>query len=127
MSTAAEERFEGTRGVARLWYGLLAGAAAWKLQLVVNYAVVPWACWHRVEFVNHLASFAMAALALSGAWVAWGSWKATGEGWDTDPGGVLGRSRFMALGGMALSGFLALVILGQWIPNLMLSPCDGIH
>ncbi|HEV2733284.1 MAG TPA: hypothetical protein VGV85_00550 [Longimicrobiaceae bacterium] len=126
MSTGAEERFEGTRGVARLWYGVLAGAAAWKLQLVVNYAVVPYACWQRMEFINHAASFAMVLLALSGAWVAWGSWKATGASLDTDPGGTLGRSRFMALGGMALSGFLALIILGQWIPNLLLSPCDGI-
>ena len=122
----AEERFHEPRGLAALWYGLLIGAVAWKLQLVVNYAVVPYACWNRVEFVNHAASFAMLALALSGCWVAWGSWKKTGEGTDMEMGGVVGRSRFMALGGMALSGLFALMILGQWIPNLVLSPCDGL-
>lgn len=126
-TSAAEERFTQPRGVARLWYGMLAGAAAWKLQLVVNYAVVPYACWHRVEALNHLASLATFVLALSGAWVAWGSWKETGGGWDADDlGGPVGRSRFMALGGMALGALFALLILGQWVPNLFLSPCDGI-
>jgi len=123
---ATEERFTQTRGVARLWYGVLIGAAAWKLQLVVNYALVPYACWHRVEIVNHGASLATFLLALTGAWVAWGSWKETGEDFDTELGGPVGRSRFMALGGMALSALFALLILGQWIPNLFLSPCDGL-
>ena len=36
------------------------------------------------------------------------------------------RNIILALGGIVLSGYLALVILAQWIPNLLLSPCDGI-
>jgi Co/Zn/Cd efflux system component len=122
----AEERFTEPRGQAALWYGLLIGAVAWKLQLVVNYTVVPYACWNRVEFLNHAASFAMLALALSGCWVAWGSWKKAGESRDMEMGGVLGRSRFMAAAGLGLNALFALMILGQWLPNLMLSPCDGI-
>jgi hypothetical protein len=125
MATS-EEAFAHPGGPARLWYGLLIAPAAWKLQLVVNYAVVPYACWHRVEWVNHLASFAMAALALSGAWVSWGSWKRTGGSLQTDVGGPVGRSGFLALLGVGLSALLALHILGQWIPNLFLSPCDGL-
>lgn len=121
-----EERFQEPRGLAALWYGLLAGAVAWKLQLVVNYAVVPYACWNRVEFLNHAASFATLALALSGCWVAWRTWRRMGTSDDLEMGGVVGRSRFMAVGGLALSGMFALLILGQWLPNLMLSACDGL-
>ena len=124
--SAAEERLAEPRSAAALWYGVLAGAFAWKLQLVVNYAVVPYACWHRFELMNHLASLATFFLALSGAWVAWRSWKRAGEEWDTERGGLVGRSRFMALGGLALSLLFALLILGQWIRNLLLSPCDGL-
>ncbi|HEX8211538.1 MAG TPA: hypothetical protein VF584_15305 [Longimicrobium sp.] len=121
-----EERFLQTGGQGRLWYGVLIGVVAWKLQLVVNYALVPYACWHRAEWMNHLASFAMIALALSGAWVSWGSWKRMGGSLDTSVGGPVGRGSFMALSGIALNALLALHILGQWLPNLFLSACDGL-
>lgn len=121
-----EERFHQPRALAALWYGLLAGAVAWKLQLVVNYAVVPYACWNRVEILNHAASLLTFSLALSGCWVAWRTWKQAGKDGDVEAGGIVGRSRFMAVGGLALSALFALMILGQWLPNLMLSPCDGI-
>lgn len=123
---APEERFTRPAGLLALWYGLLAGAFAWKLQLVVNYAVVPYACWHRAEGLGHLASFAAAALAATGVWVAWRNWKRAGGGMETERGGVTVRGRFMALCGMVLSGYFVLLILGQWLPNLLLSPCDGI-
>jgi hypothetical protein len=122
----SEEAFIAPTGGLRLWYGTLIGAFAWKLQLVVNYAVVPYACWHRAEWINHVASFAMGALALTGCWVSWRSWQRTGGGWETDVGGPVGRARFMALCGIALSALFAFHILGQWIPNLFLSPCDGL-
>lgn len=110
----------------RLWYGVLAGAAAWKLQLVVNYALNPYACWHRAEVLGHLASFIAAALAATGVWVAWGIWKRAGKGMETEHGGTVVRARWMALTGIALSAYFVLLILGQWLPNLLLSPCDGI-
>ena len=122
----SEEGFVQPGASMHLWYGVLIGAVAWKLQLVVNYAVVPYACWHRVEWVNHLASFAMASLALSGAWVSWRNWQRMGGSFDTSVGGPAGRSGFMALCGIALNALFALHILGQWIPNLFLSPCDGL-
>ena len=65
-------------------------------------------------------------LSLSGGWVAWGIWKETGESYETELGGPTGRSRLLAISGMVFSLFFALIILGQWIPNLLLSPCDGI-
>ncbi|HEX2191350.1 MAG TPA: hypothetical protein VHG51_20735 [Longimicrobiaceae bacterium] len=125
-ATAAEERFTQPRGLARLWYAVLVGAAAWKLQLVVNYALVPYACWQRAEWMLHVASFVPMLLAATGGWVGWKIWKETGEGTDTALGGPEGRSRFMALSAMALSALFVLVILGQWIPDLLLGACDGI-
>lgn len=126
MTEVAEERFSEPREILMLWYGLLVGAGAWKLQLVVNYALVPYACWHDLSLLMHAASAATVLLAASGAWVAWGRWKETGVEDDSALGGPLGRSRFMAISGVVLSAFFVFLILGQWIPNLLLSPCDGI-
>lgn len=125
-ATAAEERFTEPRGLLRLWYAVLIGAAAWKLQLVVNYALVPYACWQRAEWMLHAASFAPALLAASGGWVGWKIWKETGGGTELETGGPTGRSRFMALSAIALSALFVLLILGQWIPDLLLGACDGI-
>lgn len=126
MTTATQARESELPRTRELMYGLLIGAVAWKLQLMINYSLVPFACWRDLGVLIHLASLTMTLLALSGAWIAWGSWKRMGEGWEMELGGPLGRSRFMALSGIALSGFFALLIVGQWIPNLLLSPCDGI-
>lgn len=127
MTTTAEERFSEPRGLATLWYGFLIGPIAWKLQLVVNYSLVPYACWHDLSILIHLASLLTLLLVLSGVWVAWRSWRGTGEGYEMESGdAAFSRSRFMAISGVALSAFFALIVLGQWIPNLLLSPCDGI-
>lgn len=110
----------------RLWVGFLSGLIAWKLQLMVNYALVPYACWQGLTALIHLASGATLVLALGAAAVAWRSWRRLGEGVEMESGGVTGRSRFMALSGVALGLFFGLLILGQWLPNLLLGPCDGI-
>jgi hypothetical protein len=110
----------------RLWFGFLAGVLAWKLQLMVNYALVPYACWQALVALIHVASVVTLALALGGAVVAWGSWRRLGEGVEMESGGIASRSRFLALSGVALGLFFALLILGQWLPNLLLGPCDGI-
>jgi hypothetical protein len=127
-----EDHYSGTRGAAVLWFGFLGGAAAWKGQLMVNYMLVPYACWHGLSITIHLASLAFLLLALWAGWTAWGSWQETGGhprgegGYDRTVSATMGRSRFMAVSGVIMSAYFALVILGQWIPNLLLSPCFGI-
>lgn len=127
MTTAAERRFSEPKGLAVLWYGILVGPVGWKLQLVVNYSLVPYACWHDLSILVHAASLLTLLLVLSGVPVAWRSWRRTGEEYETESGdATFTRARFMALSGVALSAFFALVVFGQWIPNVVLSPCDGI-
>lgn len=132
-----EDRYERPGGVLLLWFGFLGGAAAWKMQLVANYMLVPYACWHDLSILIHAASLVFFLMALAAGWLSWGRWKdtdrapreATGQTvpyYDTDAGGVLGRTRFMALSGLIINPFFALIILGQWLPNLILSPCHGI-
>lgn len=127
-----EDRYNETRKVGRLWWGFLGGMLAWKLHLMVSYMLVPYACWHDMSIAIDLGSLATLLLALSAAWVAWGTWKEVGGhplgegGYDESTSTVIGRTRFMAVSGVIVGLFSALVILGQWIPNLVLSPCHGV-
>jgi hypothetical protein len=126
QQASKEERIAGGKIQPMLWYGVFIGIVAWKLQLVTNYALFPFLCWHRLEIVNHVLSLFFLVLALSGAYVAFRAWRHMGEAEDLTRGGVIGRSRAQAVFGIALSLYFALVIIGQWIPNVVLSACDGI-
>jgi hypothetical protein len=122
----ALRRYDEAGGIGRLWYAFLAGILAWKLQLMVIYGLVPYACWNGLHWLIHVATALTIVMSLSGAWVGFLAWRESGGGTDTDGRIVIGRSRFMALSGMILGIFFAFVIFGQWLPNLMLGACDGI-
>jgi hypothetical protein len=129
---ALEDRYNEKGRVGWLWWGFLGGFVAWKLHLMASYMLVPYACWHDLSFTIDLASLATLLIALHAAWVSWGIWKEVGGhplgegGYDETVSPVIGRTRFLAVSGVIIGAFSALVILGQWIPNLVLSPCHGI-
>jgi hypothetical protein len=107
-----------------LWLCVLAGPFAWVLSEQLSYALTPTACAQGSHFLLHLASLGTLPLALAGAALAWSRWKRVPEG-STEKGETEGsRIRFMALFGMTAGTFFALVILAEWIPNLVLGVCD---
>jgi hypothetical protein len=136
MRSGVEERVEGLysepRGYALLLFAFFGGAIAWKAQLLVNYSIVAHACWHDLGILIHLASLVCLLVAGGAGWASWKVWRESDAGEDGEGendrtlGGQVGRTRFMAASGLAMSAFFALMILGQWIPNLLLSPCFGI-
>lgn len=119
----ALRHFDRGRGIAALWFGMLAGPAAWFLHLNVSYALVRYICLNGGRWLLHLTTGVTLVLAAAGVWVAWRSWKRMGEPAVTRGPGTLGRSRFMALGGLGLSAFFLAIILLGWLPGLVLDPC----
>ena len=107
-----------------LWAGLLLAPAAFLLNLEVAYALVPSACSTGTRVPMHIVHLVCLLLAAAGALTAWRSWRLTGETWPGGAGGRLSRSRFMAGVGLLLSLFIVMVIMAQWIPSLVLSPCQ---
>jgi hypothetical protein len=107
-----------------LWTGLLLPPAAFLLNLELAYALVPNACSSGNELSVHLVHLVCLALAVFGGVTAWRFWRRSGETWPGDEGGPVARSRFMAGLGFLTSALFALVILAQWIPSFMLSPCQ---
>jgi hypothetical protein len=112
------------REVRALWAGLLLAPAAFLLNLEVAYALVPTACSTGTRLLMHVVHLVCLFLAAAGALTAWRSWKSTGETWPGGAGGRLSRSRFMAGVGLLLSLFIVMVIVAQWIPSFVLSPCQ---
>ena len=112
--------------LAALWIGVLAGPVLWAANLEVNYALSYNACEQRNAWMLHLSAAVSVALI---AVAALNAWRARPEGTDdaepsTDPRDTaVVRARFMAVGGLALCVWFALVILATDIPVLVLKPC----
>ena len=107
-----------------LWAGLLLAPTAFLLNLELAYAVVPHACSSQNRLPVHLVHLVCLAIALVGGAFALRSWRYCGETWPGEEGGPVSRSRFMAGLGLLLSVLFALVIVAQWIPSFVLSPCQ---
>jgi hypothetical protein len=123
---AEVERLRRPRGMAALWFALLAGPLAWMLGLNAQYSFVRLACAKGSMLYLHGVTVATLALALAGAWVAWREWHRAGRGWPDEGGGTLPRSRFMAVLGLMGGALFGLAIVAQWLANVFLNPCMGI-
>jgi hypothetical protein len=125
MTEPVAERFSRTRGKLALWAGLLVPPAAWMLHLLVSYSLQRYICRTGAVWLFHLTTAATLLPVIAVGWVAWRAWRDTGAPRETTGSGVLGRSRFMALSGVALSIAFAVLILVEWIPVYLLDPCGG--
>jgi hypothetical protein len=117
----------GGRAVA-LWIGVLAGPLAWSALLETNYVLSYVACEQRHTWMLHLATAIALALVAGAAWLTWVASPSLGYNSErdasTDPvDTAIIRARFMAIGGLALCAWFALVIIATEIPVLVLHPC----
>lgn len=120
----ADQRYTSRRGLIELWTGMVLAPLAWTLHLNVSYILAGMTCDSSANLVMIGGSVAFFAMAAVGLWYAWGSYRKTGSEWPSgDQDGVLIRSRFIAISGIALSGLSMLLIIAQTIPMLVLPPC----
>jgi hypothetical protein len=108
---------------------MLAGPAAWAALLETNYVLSYVACEQRQTWMLHLAAAVALALVAGAAAI---TWRAAPHGLtyegerdvSTDPvDTAVIRARFMAIGGLALCAWFAVVIVAMEIPVLVLNPC----
>jgi hypothetical protein len=107
-----------------LWIGLLGGPIAWLLYLQVSYTLAPSACIAGNKNVLAIATIIALIATLAITFVSWRAWHASGANSVTDEGGVLGRSRFMALSGLGISVLSVLLVVASAIPIIVLGACD---
>lgn len=117
-------------GTPRLWAGWFTAIGAWGLHLFLSYSFVEWYCRNmevisglNAKVILHSLTALCFLLALFGGWLALSSLlqlQNRKQGLDNT---LFSRSRFMAVSGILLSLFLAVIILVQGLPNLVLLPC----
>jgi hypothetical protein len=109
-------------GAVLLLTGVLLPPTAWFLDLQVSYALVKWACAHDQRGVIVAAGLGSLALIASAAAMSWSCWKKVRSAHDGG-GGMEDRSYMLALSGIGLSGFFALLVVTSMTTRL-LSPCQ---
>ena len=121
------EHFREPRGIALLWFAVLAGPLAWMFGLNAEYGLVRVACARDNMLYLHAVSLLTLLLALAGGWVALREWRRAGGVFrEEEEGGSIPRSRFMTALGLLSSALFALTILCQWVASFFLNPCMGI-
>ena len=123
MTVDPEQACLQRQGIGWLWFGILAAPIAFLLNLQLSYMLVPRACTTGHHVILHLVPLGAILLAASAGVCAWRNWQRTAQVRSSQAAGVLQRSRFMAVLGLLTSGLFILVMVAQWLPNLLLSPC----
>lgn len=107
-----------------LWTGILAGPAAFALNLSATYALVKWTCHADSEIVLHLISLAALIIVLAGGWIAVIALRQSPAAVPTDAGTPEARARFMALLGVASSAFFTFAVVANAVPQWVLDACQ---
>ena len=105
------------------WPALLVAPTLALTNLAITYALVTPSCKRQNMLAPHLVS---ALLLLACAWMSWAAWR----NWRDDPGeraqpsdATPYRRPFVALVAAMVGGLSCLVVIAQWFPQWVLSPC----
>jgi hypothetical protein len=114
--------------VGRLWYGILAGPAAWTLQLAISYPLAQLSCHAQFRsqhpFTMQVIALAALLTIVSGGATAWHALKAVPADAASDGGRSIDRTRFMAGLGVLSALFFTLVVIATAIPTWILHACE---
>jgi hypothetical protein len=116
-------QFARWRGLMSLSLGVLLGPLVALAHQQAVYAVNMWACGRNLHATMHVVPVLSLVVVFGAAYGGYLNWVATGRGVEDEEGNVAARTRFLALLGMAISLFSALVIVAQWFAIFMFDPC----
>jgi hypothetical protein len=113
-------------GKWRLWFAVLAPAAAWFIHLVATYMLVPWMCVMGGRALMIGFSVLLAAVAAGAGLVSWSMWLRLEPGERSDVIQTMEGSRvgFMVFAGLLASGLFLLAIILGTIPLFFIDPCS---
>jgi hypothetical protein len=123
-SDRALARFDRWPGLAGLAYGFVGAPMSALYMQLTAYAGVQWACGHRNPITIHVVPVIFLLLGLVAMWISWRDWSTVGRIVRAEGATVSERTRFLALGGLILSGYGVLLILAMWIPMIVFNPCQ---
>jgi hypothetical protein len=116
--------FDAPGGISVLWSGIFAGPVAWAVDLTLSYSLVQWTCGGGPPVVLHLITLFSLAVIAAGAFGAWRALQLAPSGAPTDGNRPDQRGRFMAVLGLAMCAFFALVVVAGAVPRWVLDACQ---
>ena len=123
-----------------IWFAIVAAPLAWNLQLLVNVPIASYACfphdvpfdapiWSNLDTVTTVVEAVAVLVCVIAGLVGWRNWRRTHQ---EKPGsahrlieGGDGRTRFMAMVGMLVSGLFLIAVLFSCINLYAVPPCGG--
>lgn len=119
-----KRELERTDQSRALWFGMLGGPASGMLMVWINYPTVDRACVSGNRIWLHGLSLLFLLIAAA-AWVVSRSHYERIGNFPLTEGGVMPRSRFMAIVGLFTASLALIEIVMQWIPIFFLGSCIG--
>jgi len=110
-------------GLLSLSLGVLLGPTIALINQSAMYAVNMWACGRNLRGTLHIVPFLSLIVIVGTAIAAYINWRAIGRGVEDEHEGIVARVRFLALTGIAVSVFSALVVIAQWSTIFVFAPC----
>ena len=103
--------------------GVLLGPIAVLVNEMLIYVTNMWACGQGTQLAMHVVPLICLLVTIGAGLLAWRDWQRVGRGIEDSAATIDSRSRFMALGGMAISTLSALIILAQWLAIFVFGAC----
>ena len=110
-------------GLLSLSIGVLLGPIVALVNELLLYVTNMWACGTGSQLAMHIVPLLCLLAAIGAGTLAYMDWNRVGGGVEDEAATVDSRTRFMALGGMAVSGLSALVIIAQWLTVFAFGAC----
>lgn len=110
-------------GLLSLSLGVLLGPTIALINQSMIYSVNMWACGRNLRGVLHIVPFLSLIVIIGCAIAAYINWRAVGRGVEDEHEGIVARVRFLAMVGIAVSIFSALVVIAQWSTIFVFAPC----
>lgn len=123
--TAPDERSHFARwpGLLSLSLGVLLGPIAVLANEELIYVTNMWACGVGKQPAMHVVPIICLLVTIGAGLLARRDWIRVGRGIEEQAATIDSRTRFLALGGMAISAFSALIILAQWLAIFVFGAC----
>jgi hypothetical protein len=123
--TVPDERsyFSRWPGLLSLSLGVLLGPIAVLVNEELIYVTNMWACGMGKQPAMHIVPIICLIVTIGAGLLARRDWIRVGRGIEEEAATVDSRTRFLALGGMAISSLSALIILAQWLTIFIFGAC----
>lgn len=111
------------KGRMKNWPALLVAPTLALANLAVTYALTTPSCSRQTMLAPHLVSALLLVACAAMSWAAWRNWRTDAFDREQPSDAAPHRRPFVALVAAMVGSLSCLVVIAQWFPQWVLSPC----